>query len=81
MSEFSPEYKEYVNPDNSHLQNFCKYLYNDFKGFVIKENGLKGGKGVFVSGDHFKTLEEGIKLANKLRKQNNPFIIEQKINW
>ena len=42
--------------------------------FVIKEMDLKG-RG-FCFGDHFKTLE-GMKLL-MLRKQNNPFIIEQK---
>ena len=45
---------------------------------VIKLDGLAGGKGVFVQGDHFNSREEGLKLANKHICKNN-IVIEEKL--
>ena len=51
----------------------------DFKDdIVIKLDGLAGGKGVFVQGDHFNSREEGLKLANKHICKNN-IVIEEKL--
>lgn len=47
--------------------------------FVIKPDGLTGGKGVKVMGDHFQSLEQAIVVCMGLRDQRQPFIIEEKL--
>jgi len=46
--------------------------------FVVKADGLKNGKGVFVMGDHFQTVEEGIEIAKALIASDGSVIIEEK---
>jgi phosphoribosylamine--glycine ligase len=46
--------------------------------FVIKPDGLTGGKGVQVMGDHFHTMEAGIGYATSLlRAGKGPVVIEE----
>jgi phosphoribosylamine---glycine ligase len=47
--------------------------------FVIKPDGLTGGKGVRVHGDHFTTLEEGLDYARQLLRDNGRVQIEEKL--
>lgn len=65
-----------------HNNSINKLIFETFKifeiDFVIKLDGLAGGKGVFVQGDHFKTREEGIKLI-KSKLEENKIIIEKKL--
>lgn len=46
--------------------------------FVVKADGLHGGKGVLVQGDHFETAEEGIEAAKKFIESDGYVIIEEK---
>lgn len=46
--------------------------------FVVKADGLHGGKGVFVQGDHFETPEEGIAAAKKFIESDGYVVIEEK---
>ncbi len=46
--------------------------------FVIKYDGLKGGKGVFVQEDHFDSKEEGLDLYKKCCKDGD-IILEEKL--
>lgn len=46
--------------------------------FVIKPDGLTGGKGVKVSGDHFKKLTEAQVYVRELLKKDGEFLIEEK---
>ena len=46
--------------------------------FVVKADGLHGGKGVLVQGDHFETAEEGIEAAKKFMASDGYVIIEEK---
>jgi phosphoribosylamine--glycine ligase len=46
--------------------------------FVIKPDGLTGGKGVKVGGDHFKDLVGAQKYINKLLKVDGELLIEEK---
>ncbi len=45
---------------------------------VVKADGLKGGKGVQVMGDHFETLEQGILYAQQCIKEDGHVVIEEK---
>lgn len=49
-----------------------------FRDFVIKPDGLTGGKGVRVKGDHFHTVEEGLEYCRELFAAGSSLLIEQK---
>ncbi|APC97477.1 phosphoribosylamine--glycine ligase [Francisella frigiditurris] len=49
------------------------------KQFVIKADGLCGGKGVVVWGDHIKSMDEAIKHCESLVKEGAEFVIEEKL--
>jgi phosphoribosylamine--glycine ligase len=46
---------------------------------VVKADGLKGGKGVHVQGDHFATIEEGIEYAKECLKSDGKVVIDEKL--
>lgn len=48
-----------------------------FKDFVIKPDGLTGGKGVKVKGDHFHTIQEGLDYCHEIFDQGGRLLIEQ----
>lgn len=52
--------------------------YND-ENFVIKPEGLTGGKGVKVGGVHFKTLEEGYDYAKSCLEDSGKVIVQDKV--
>ncbi len=47
--------------------------------FVIKPDGLTGGKGVKVFGEHFRTYEEGKKYAKNLLTNDGVVLVEEKL--
>lgn len=49
------------------------------ESFVIKPDGLTGGKGVKVAGDHFKNMNEGMAIIEKLLADGQKVIIEEKL--
>jgi len=51
----------------------------DYGMVAIKPLGLTGGKGVKVSGDHFKTMEEKFAYAQELIKKDGSVLIEEKL--
>lgn len=46
---------------------------------VIKDDGLAGGKGVKVCGDHLLSIEDSLAFCNELIAQGHPFVVEEKI--
>jgi len=49
--------------------------------FVVKPDGLTGGKGVKVFGDHFSTVEEGYDYCRELFDMGQPaVVIEEKLD-
>ena len=46
---------------------------------VIKDDGLAGGKGVKVCGDHLLTFEDSVAFCRELIALGHPFVIEEKI--
>ena len=46
--------------------------------YVVKYDGLAGGKGVKVSGDHLHSHEEALAYCNELVDKNGEFVIEEK---
>jgi fusion protein PurCD len=47
--------------------------------FVIKADGLCGGKGVKVQGDHFTSIEEGLEFCQEIIDGGGTFLIEEKL--
>jgi fusion protein PurCD len=47
--------------------------------FVIKADGLCGGKGVKVQGDHFTTIQEGLEFCQEIIDGGGTFLIEEKL--
>ena len=47
--------------------------------YVIKFDGLMGGKGVRVSGEHLKTVSEGLDYADEIVESGGKFLIEEKL--
>lgn len=58
----------------THLQGAEEFM-EELGEFVIKPDGLTGGKGVKVKGDHFQTIEEALVYCRDLDK----FLIEEKL--
>ncbi|MBI79728.1 MAG: phosphoribosylamine--glycine ligase [Gammaproteobacteria bacterium] len=69
----APKYKFFKTLDG--LKNTLKNFGNNY---VVKYDGLAGGKGVKVSGDHLKNHAEALEYCKKLIKKNGTFIIEEK---
>jgi len=59
------------------LENFMKN-YND-DSFVVKPEGLTGGKGVKVGGIHFKGKEEGFDYAKSCLESDGRVIVQDKV--
>ena len=47
---------------------------------VIKDDGLAGGKGVKVSGDHLQSIGESLAFCRELVEAGHPFVIEEKFD-
>jgi phosphoribosylamine--glycine ligase len=71
----SPEYQVFSGLTG--VRDFLHYLGQD--NYVIKVNGLAGGKGVKVAGDHLHSLTEAYQYCVTLDSQNQTFIIEEKL--
>ena len=46
---------------------------------VIKDDGLAGGKGVKVCGDHLHSLEDSLAFCRELVMSRHPFVVEEKL--
>jgi phosphoribosylamine---glycine ligase len=46
---------------------------------VIKDDGLAGGKGVKVCGDHLLSIEDSLAFCDELIAQGHPFVVEEKV--
>ena len=70
----NPKFKVFY--DENGLSNFFDQLGEDF---VVKADGLKGGKGVMVSGDHLKNKEEGLAYAKECLNEGGRVVVEEKL--
>jgi len=69
----APKYKFFNNLNG--IKSFLKELGENY---VVKHDGLAGGKGVKVSGDHLENHHEAINYCKDLINKNSTFIIEEK---
>ena len=59
--------------------NTAKKFIEDLEKCVIKPDGLTGGKGVKVQGEHFRTKKEGLAYCNEILKTHPYVIVEEKL--
>ncbi len=69
----NPQFRTFT--DEKEMAEYAKSLGQ----IVVKADGLKGGKGVHVQGDHFKTTEEGVEYAKECLKSDGRVVIEEKL--
>lgn len=60
--------------------NGVETFLNELEGIVIKPDGLTGGKGVMVQGDHFATREEALKICRQILAESQSLIVEEKFD-
>ncbi|MFC1784238.1 phosphoribosylamine--glycine ligase [Candidatus Neomarinimicrobiota bacterium] len=69
-----PDYQTF-----SDLTNVSEYLNTLGENYVVKFDGLMGGKGVKVSGEHINSHGEAIEYCNQIIKNGGQFVIEEKL--
>ena len=75
---------EYNIPGGPKYQTFnSMYRVSEFlndlgENYVVKYDGLAGGKGVKVSGDHLHSHDEALEYCQELMDAGNKFVIEEK---
>ena len=69
----SPIYKHFKT-----LHGVEEFLKELGENYVVKYDGLAGGKGVKVSGEHLKSHKEALNHCHSLIKSNQSFLIEEK---
>jgi phosphoribosylamine--glycine ligase len=76
--------EKYGIPGNPRFRNFASIegietFCDELAGIVLKPDGLTGGKGVLVQGDHFQTLVEALKHCQDILKTHPSVTIEEKL--
>ncbi|MBT3834998.1 phosphoribosylamine--glycine ligase [Candidatus Peribacteria bacterium] len=73
----NPKFK--VFDKSSSEEEIRRYIEDDLDGeYVVKFDGLAGGKGVKVSGEHLMSAEEGVFFALKCLAGANQVVVEEK---
>ncbi|MFA6521237.1 MAG: phosphoribosylamine--glycine ligase [Candidatus Gracilibacteria bacterium] len=70
----NPDFKVFYEPTG--VREFIDKLNGNY---VVKADGLMGGKGVLVSGEHLNTAEEGEQYALDCIKKFGRVVIEEKL--
>ena len=70
----APIYKRFTG------MNGVKEFINSLNGnYVVKFDGLMGGKGVKVSGEHLESVDAGLNYCQEIISNNGTFVIEEKL--
>jgi len=76
--------EKYRIPGNPRFRNFrspagIEAFFDELDGVVLKPDGLTGGKGVLVQGDHFQTREDALALCCDILKAHPSVTVEEKL--
>ncbi|MBL7056029.1 phosphoribosylamine--glycine ligase [Candidatus Woesearchaeota archaeon] len=74
--EGNPGYKTFTKNNITEIQDF----FDNLEEVVIKPDGLTGGKGVKVQGDHFDTKEEALAYCKEVLESHESVIVEEKLD-
>lgn len=69
----SPDFRVFKSTDG-----LTTYLH-ELGDFVIKPDGLTGGKGVRLSGEHLNSVREAVDYANQLFNTHGSVVVEEKL--
>jgi phosphoribosylamine--glycine ligase len=69
----NPNYKTFTS-----LEGIKEFL-DELDGIVVKPDGLTGGKGVMVQGDHFQTREEALLYCKQVLAEHPSVIIDERL--
>ena len=61
------------------LDGVAEFLEELGEDYVVKYDGLMGGKGVKVSGDHLHSHDEALDYCTKLVNRGGSFVVEEKL--
>lgn len=70
-----PRYRSFTSING--VEDFLKELGEN--NYVVKANGLMGGRGVKVAGDHLPTFADGLRFCEEVLKGGQTFVIEEKL--
>ena len=75
---------KYGIPGNPRFRNFTSLsgvaeFLDELAGIVLKPDGLTGGKGVLVQGDHFQTRAEALAACREILKSHPGVTVEEKL--
>lgn len=59
--------------------NGIKEFLDELDGIVVKPDGLTGGKGVMVQGDHFQTKEEALAYCKQVLTEHPSVIVDERL--
>ncbi len=71
--EGNPKFKVFES-----MEGISEFI-DELDGIVIKPDGLTGGKGVRVQGDHFDTCEEALAYCEEVLLEHPSVVIEEKL--
>ena len=74
--EGNPKFKIFNKNNFNEIEDFL----NEIENIVVKPDGLTGGKGVKVQGDHFNTKEEALAYCKEILETHPSAIIEEKLD-
>ena len=81
VSEFgipgNPEYR--IFQSMAGVEDYLRLLDAE-TGYVVKPDGLTGGKGVKVSNAHLFSVEDGLEYCRELLSSSAPIVIEEKLD-
>lgn len=69
LSQFNPKYRVF------HSMTGIREYIAELGSFVIKPDGLTGGKGVKVSGDHLHSIDEGVSYCEDVFAHGHPLVL------
>ena len=69
----NPNYKIFTTMEG------IKEFLDELDGIVVKPDGLTGGKGVMVQGDHFQTREEALFYCKQVLAEHPSVIIDERL--
>lgn len=73
----SPKFRVFSKENREDLNIFIEQ--ECWGEYVVKFDGLKGGKGVKVSGEHLETIADGVKYAESCIEDIGQVVVEEKL--
>src|SRR3989338_3326825 len=72
----NPNFKVFNKSNFNEIEEFI----NELDRVVVKPDGLTGGKGVKVQGDHFNTKKEALDYCKEVLGTHSAVIVEEKLD-